>query len=261
MKIKLVVLGAGKLGGIIARCWKEGKLPDYELIGIMSRSESSARALAEEVGVRWTTDRNEMLSWGPQIVAEAASVEAVRDNAIAILEAHSDLVTLAIGAFADSDFYNEVIETARRCGQKVHIASGAIGGFDLMRTAGVMSDISASITSETGPSYLRKTPVFKEEMMESRETMTAFEGNAKEAIAILPRRVNVAVATSLATCGPENTGVRILSTPGFVGDTHTIRVKGEEIDATISIYSATSRIAGYSVVALLNNLASPIQFQ
>ena len=98
-------------------------------------------------------------------------------------------------------------------------------------------------------------------MATSKTTLTAFEGSAKEAIALLPRRVNVAVATSLATNGPEHTGVKIESTPDFIGDTHTIRVEGEEIKAEIAIYSRTSAIAGYSVVALLNNIASPIQFQ
>ena len=73
--------------------------------------------------------------------------------------------------------------------------------------------------------------------------------------------MNVAVATSLATNGPEHTGVKIESTPDFIGDTHTIRVEGEEIKAEIAIYSRTSAIAGYSVVALLNNIASPLQFQ
>ena len=65
----------------------------------------------------------------------------------------------------------------------------------------------------------------------------------------------------MATNGPEQTRVKIESTPGFIGDTHTIRIKGEEIKAEIAIYSRTSAIAGYSLVALLNNLASPIQFQ
>ena len=261
MKTKFAILGAGKLGSIVARAWKSGKMPEYELVGILSRTAESAQALAEEVGVAWTTQLEELLRWKPQIVAEAASVEAVKANAVAVLQGGADFVTLAIGAFADADFYEEVQAVARAAGRKVYIASGAIGGFDLMRTAAAMSPIEASITSETGPQYLRTTPVYREEMAASETTLTAFEGSAKEAIALLPRRVNVAVATSLATNGPEHTGVKIESTPGFIGDTHTIRVEGEEIKAEIAIYSRTSAIAGYSVVALLNNIASPIQFQ
>lgn len=47
-----------------------------------------------------------------------------------------------------------------------------------------------------------------------------FTGNAKEAIATFPRRVNVAVATSLATTGPEITDVTMHSVPNWVGDDH-----------------------------------------
>lgn len=35
---KLALLGTGFLGGIIARAWREGLLPDYELAGITGRS-------------------------------------------------------------------------------------------------------------------------------------------------------------------------------------------------------------------------------
>ena len=49
-----------------------------------------AQALAEEVGVAWTTQLEEMLKWKPQIVAEAASVEAVKANAIAVLQGGAD---------------------------------------------------------------------------------------------------------------------------------------------------------------------------
>lgn len=66
-----------------------------------------------EVGVAWTTPLEELLRWKPQIVAEAASVEAVKANAIAVLQGGADFVTLAIGAFADADFYEEVQAVAR----------------------------------------------------------------------------------------------------------------------------------------------------
>ena len=260
MKKKLVIMGAGKLATIIATCWREGKMPNYDLIGIYSRSEQKAKLLAQSVGTKYTVDKSEFLSWNADIVAEAASVQAVKENAIDILKANCDFVSLAIGAFADTEFYTEAMNVARTMNRKIYIASGAIGGFDVMQTARLMGPIEAEIVSETGPQYLTKTPIYKPEMMESQQTIEAFHGNAKQAIDLLPSRVNVAVATSLATCGPLDTNVTIQSTPGFVGDTHTIYVKGEEVDAKIAVYSKTSRIAGYSVVALLNNIASSVQF-
>ena len=87
-----------------------------------------------------------------------------------------------------------------------------------------------------------------------------FTGNAKDAIATFPRRVNVAVATSLATTGPEITGVTMHSVPGWVGDDHKITAEIEGVKAVVDICSSTSAIAGWSVVALLRNLAAPVCF-
>jgi aspartate dehydrogenase len=72
--------------------------------------------------------------------------------------------------------------------------------------------------------------------------------------------VNVSVAASLATVGPENIDVSINSIPDYVGDRHTITIQNEEIDAVISVYSKTPAIAGWSVVNTLRNITSPIVF-
>lgn len=38
-KKKLGILGCGYLGGIVAEAYRAGLLPDYELVGVTSRSE------------------------------------------------------------------------------------------------------------------------------------------------------------------------------------------------------------------------------
>lgn len=70
--------------------------------------------------------------------------------------------------------------------------------------------------------------------------------------------MNVAVAASLATAGPDHTSVQITSVPGFVGDDHKITAEVPGVKAVVDIYSQTSEIAAWSVVALLRNLVSPI---
>lgn len=61
--------------------------------------------------------------------------------------------------------------------------------------------------------------------------------------------MNVAVATSLATTGPEITGVTMHSVPGWVGDDHCITAEIEGVKAVVDICSSTSAIAGWSVVS------------
>ena len=72
--------------------------------------------------------------------------------------------------------------------------------------------------------------------------------------------MNVAVGTSLATTGPGVTGVTMHSVPGWVGDDHCITAEIEGVKAVVDICSSTSAIAGWSAVALLRNLASPVCF-
>lgn len=260
---KFALLGTGFLGGIIARAWKEGLLPEYELVGVTGRDPDKTAALAREVGCPAFPGVEELLNAAhPDIVAECASVKAVKDHAEAILTSGADLVTLSIGAFADSEFYAHISEVAKAHGSTVHIASGAVGGFDVARTVALMgrvdSGVKGRIDTRKGPKSLQNTPLYTDDLPQSERTV--FTGNAKEAIALLPTKVNVAVAASLACSTPEDTKVSITSVPGFVGDDHCITVEGGDAKATVDIYSATSAIAAWSVVARLNNLVSPIQF-
>ena len=107
---------------------------------------------------------------------------------------------------------------------------------------------------------MKGTPLFEERLMEDAQESHVFHGNAKEAISLLPTKVNVAVASSLATVGPEDTRVDIYSVPGMVGDDHKITSQIEGVKAVVDIYSSTSAIAGWSVVAVLQNIVSPIVF-
>ena len=78
----------------------------------------------------------------------------------------------------------------------------------------------------------------------------------------LPRQFEnpVNAAVHQATTGPEITGVTMHSVPGWVGDDHRITAEIEGVKAVVDICSSTSAIAGWSVVSLLRNLASPVCF-
>lgn len=265
MKIRFGIVGCGFLGNIVANAWKDGFLEDYELVGVTSRTQESRDKTAEETGCRSCRDLAELLSLEPEYIVEAASVEAVREMACTVLEHGVNLVLLSIGAFADSTFYEQVKDAARRGCVKVHLANGAIGGFDVLQTITLMAqagklDETAGIETHTGARGFRNTPVWAEHLLTDTEKTTVFTGSAKEAIATFPRRVNVAVATSLATTGPDITQVTMHSVPGWTGDDHCITAEIEGIKATVDICSSTSAIAGWSAVALLRNLASPVCF-
>ena len=258
--MRLAILGNGFLAGIVVEAAKKGLLADYELVGVLGRSEDKTKALAEKAGCKACFTIEELLAQQPDIVAEAASVAAVKDFAEQILAAGVSLAVLSIGAFADQAFYEKTAQTAKAHGTKVHIASGAIGGFDVLRTVSLMDQARVTFETHKGPASLQNTPLFTEQLMTDTDETKVFEGTAKEAIALLPTKVNVAVAASLASVGPDAEHVEITSVPGFVGDDHRITAQIDGVKAVVDVYSSTSAIAGWSIVALLQNLASPIVF-
>ncbi len=259
-KQKLAIIGNGYLAEIIVDAWLQGLLEEYELTAILGRTREKTEKIAAKAGCRACCTIEELLETKPSYVAEAASVQAVKSYAAKVLSSPASLIVLSIGAFADKAFYEEVRTCAAENGTKVHIASGAVGGFDVLRTISLMGQVKAGIRTKKGPRSLMGTPLFKEELLTDTEESRVFSGNAKEAIGLLPTKVNVAVASSLATAGPDETGVNIYSVPGMTGDDHKITAEIEGVKAVVDIYSSTSAIAGWSVVAVLRNLVSPIVF-
>lgn len=258
-KMRLALLGCGRLNEIVASAL-ESHLPVYELVGVMGRDPYKTQAFAARYGGKACVDIEELMALKPDIVAEAASPQAVREYTETILKGGSDIVVLTIGAFADQDFYERVKATAAEYGQKVYIASGAVGGFDVLRTAALMSPIKATMTSKKSLRSLFYTPFFTEELLSIEEPKRVFTGSTKEAIEVLPFHYNVAVATALASAGPEQTTLNIDATPNFIGDDYKIEIQGEEVYTDLNIYSRTPRIAGWSIVAVLRNIVSPIVF-
>lgn len=259
-KKRLAIAGCGFLGNIVMDAWKNGLLPEYEIAGVLGRDPGKAQAMAAKAGCPVCRDIRELLDTKPDYVAEMASVQLVKDIAEPVLSSGANLIVLSIGAFADEEFYEHIKSVARENRTKVHIASGAIGGFDVLRTVSLMGQVKTEMVTHKGPKSLQNTPVFREGMMEDKEESEVFAGNTREAIKLLPTKVNVSVAASLATAGTEKTQFHIISVPGMVGDDHKITAEIDGVKAVVDIYSSTSAIAGWSVVALLQNLVSPIMF-
>ncbi len=265
MKKRLAVAGCGFLGNIVAGACVKGLLESYELVGAVSRDYGKTEKLTALAGGKACRNAEELLALKPDYLVETASVRMVRDVAVKALLQGTSLIPLSIGAFADAAFYEEAKAAALKGGAKIHIPSGAVGGFDVLQTVALMAqaegkEIRAGIETGKGPASREHTPLFEEGMMTEEADRQVFFGTASEAIALLPTKVNVAVASALATVGPELATARITSVPGMAGDDHRITAEIDGVKAVADIYSRTSAIAGWSVVALLRNLDSPVVF-
>ena len=179
MKTKFGIVGCGFLGNIVADAWKNGLLPDYELVGVTSRTRASAEKTAETVGCAVCDDVDALLALEPEYIVETASVEAVRAMAVPVLKKGVNLVIISIGAFADLAFYEQVKAAAAEGDAKVHLASGAIGGFDVLQTVTLMAQAqqlaeTAGIETHTGARGFRNTPVWEEHLLTDTEKRLEF---------------------------------------------------------------------------------------
>lgn len=261
----LAIVGCGYLAEIITNQIVNGLLPEFKLVGAMSRTSSKANNIANKINnsklgyqcIAYTSIED-ILSTKHDYIIETASPSALKEFAIPALKNGSSIVTLSIGAFADKEFYSLASKTAKENNTRIHIASGAIGGFDVLRTATLMGNASVTFDTEKNPRPLQNTQLYSPELVDTKKKV--FSGTATEAIAILPTQVNVSVAASIASVGSDNVNVSITSTPDYVGDRHIIKIKNEQVDAEINVYSSTAEIAAWSVIAKLQNIVSPIIF-
>ncbi len=261
----LAIVGCGKLAHIVVDALLKDFLPNYKLIGSYSRTYEKAQDIAHKIDAsgrgyscKPCQNLEELLALKPNYIVETASPSAFKELALPALKNGSSIVTLSIGALADAEFYKTIQKVALENNTRVHLASGAIGGFDVMRTVALMEESTVTFTTEKSPNSLRKSEVYDESLQtEKREV---FKGDAIGAIALFPTSVNVAVAAGLASVGPENLKVSINSVPGYVGDDHRIEIKSEHIHAVVDVYSKNADIAGWSVVNTLRNIVSPIVF-
>ena len=265
-KKKIAVIGYGALGKILVRGIREKLTDSCVLTGVLEKYLENAAELLSAEGCRCFTSLDEQMEDKPDYVVEIASKEAVREYGCAILKAGTDLIITSVGALADDALYKDLYDTADRCGRKIHVTSGAIGGFDVMQTIRMMGGASASIRNRKAPASLNGAPYLEGRLLPETRKEEVFHGSAREAIAGFPNNVNVAVASAIASVGVDQMDVLIESEPGLTDNIHRVQVENESVTAIVEISSKPDKInpkssvmTAWSVVALLHNLASPVQ--
>lgn len=232
---RAAVIGCGALGTILVTNFARAE--GWTLTGVMARTKAHAEALAANAGCRAATTLEELLADKPDLVVEIAGIGAAKAYGEAVLEAGCDFVLVSAGALADADWKARMTETALRTGRRIHVASGAIGGFDVLRTAALMGVEEATFESTKSPKSLSGAPgLMGVELPADRETL-AFEGGVEEAVRGFPKNINVAAATASAADAP-NVRVRLVARPGLTVNTHHIDVKAGEMHCELFFHSA-----------------------
>ena len=267
MKKKVAILGCGNLGSMIAESIACGLIQGHEIVGIYDVDPSTMQRLAGKARCPWCPSLEEMLSLMPDYVVECTTPEVLQQTAFTILGSRARLIVLSAGAFSDPEFTRKAVQCALDNGTVIHIASGAIGGFDLMHAARLMGHLSICVRNQKPPEGLNGAPFLQGRILDPKTEETIFTGSAREAIAVFPKNVNVAVAAALAAADVDTARVEVCAVPHLPRNTHEITLNGAFGQATLTIASVpspdnprSSALAAYSVLALLEKLNSPLQF-
>jgi aspartate dehydrogenase len=263
--VKLAIAGLGAIGLPVARRVDAGDVPGLALVAVSVRDEAKARKAMAGF-------RHPPPLLGLAALADAADVVVECLPSARFLEVAEPAVTrgrifmpLSVGALLD---HMPLVDLARETGARIIVPTGALLGLDAVRAAAEGRISSARIVTRKPPRGLAGAPLLVERGISVdaiKEPLRVFEGSAREAIAGFPANVNVAVALSLAGIGPDQTRIEIWADPGVTRNTHTVVVKSDSSDLTMTIENIpseenprTGRITALSVLAALRRLTAPL---
>jgi aspartate dehydrogenase len=258
-------------GGVIARLFLEHRTGDTEIVAIAGRSESSrGKALAREFGVPFVVGVRRLVEARPEIVIEAASHEAVREHAEALLSAGIAVIVLSGGALADDGLRERLERGSREHRAPLYVPSGGIGGLDALKAACAAGVDEVAITVTKPPAAWKGIPYverMKIDLDHLPGPVTLFEGTAREGVPHFPANVNIAAVLSLAGVGFDRTRLKVVADPALKFNTHFITIKGATGTIEMRFESVpspdnpkTALLACYSALAAFRQFSSTVRY-
>ncbi len=263
--VKLAIAGLGAIGLAVARAVDAGRIPGIDLVAVSARNR--AKALTAMAGFKSVPPVVELaeLAEAADVVVECLPAQEFAAVASPAVERGRIFMPLSVGALID---HMDLVARARTTGARIVVPTGALLGLDAVRAAAEGTIASSKIVTRKPPAGLAGAPLVVERGIDLdgvAEPLLLFEGSAREAIAGFPANVNVAVALSLAGIGPDATRAEIWADPGVTRNTHTIVVRSDSSDLTMTIENIpseenprTGRITALSVLAALRRLTAPL---
>ncbi|MGI0047468.1 MAG: aspartate dehydrogenase [Nitrosotalea sp.] len=261
---RIGLLGCGAIGTEIAIAIDSGQVP-AKLTHVFDFSKESSTLLISKLKDKPVIVENAgLLAASPvDIIIEAASQDAVRDNALSILQNRKDMMIMSVGALLDESIFDIILEGCKDFNKHVFFPSGAIAGLDAVRAVKDELDSLVLVTTKN-PKALKGAKFFETSKIDPdkiSESMVIFDGTAQEAVKLFPANINVAALLSLAGIGSTKTKVRIVADPHVDKNIHEIQAQGKFGKFSIKVENVpsssnpkTSRLAILSAIECLRKI-------
>jgi aspartate dehydrogenase len=262
--MKLGTAGLGAIGFAVACAVDDGRIPGITLAAASVRDTAKAQRATN--GFRSAPQFLDLpaLAKACDVVVECLPSAHFRAAAEPAIDNGRIFMPLSAGMLIN---HMDLVDRARDTGARIIVPTGALLGLDAVRATAEGKIASVKIVTRKPPGGLAGAPLLVARGIsvdELKEPLLVFEGSAREAIAGFPANVNVAVALSLAGVGPDKTRCEIWADPGVTRNTHTILVKSDSSDLTMTIENIpsdnprTGKITALSVLAALRRLTAPL---
>ena len=261
---RIGLLGCGAIGTEIALAVDSSKIP-AKLTHVFDFSKESSALLVSKLKDKpMITENVGLLAASPvDLIVEAASQDAVRDNALSILQNRKDLMIMSVGALLDESIFDIVLEGCKDFGKHVYLPTGAIAGLDAVRAVKDELDSLMLVTTKN-PKALKGAKFFETSSIDPdkiNKPTVLFEGAAQEAVKLFPSNINVAALLSIAGIGSTKTRVKLVADPNTDKNTHEIEASGKFGRFSIKVENVpsqsnpkTSRLATLSAIECLRKI-------
>ncbi|MES0213350.1 aspartate dehydrogenase [Mesorhizobium sp. M0028] len=256
--MRIGIAGIGAIGSSVARALDRGEISGCELVAISARSQHRVAEFNATLKRVVPCVSFEELATKCDAVLEALPPEIFNAVALPVLEAGKALVAMSASQLLGRE---DLVELARRTGGRIVIPSGAMLGLDAIKAVAVGELHEVKIRTRKPPRSLATAPYVIRNGLDLKnltEAVCVLRGTVTEVAKEFPANVNVAAALSLAGLGPNRTEMEIWADPSLVFNTHTVNVKSDSSDFSMSIQNrpseenpATGRITAQSVIAFL----------
>lgn len=269
--MKVVLIGCGAIGTVLARAIDEGKAGKVKLRWVYDIKPEKSIALIEKLRSKpkMASGTSEIyVDKSVDLIIEAASQKAVKQYSLKALRSGKDLMIMSVGAFSDDEFYKKVTSTAERNGRRIYIPSGAVVGIDGVKASKLGKIQEVILITRKPPTALKDSEYLAKHnirLVGLKRPQIVFEGSAREAVKAFPASVNVAATLSLAGIGSDRTRVRIIADPKIKRNIHEIHVKGKSGEIVTEARNVpfpdirrTSYLAALSAIRTLKNLSETV---
>jgi aspartate dehydrogenase len=236
MRKKISIIGCGAIGSELALSVDGDMAKNVALLSLFDIRPDNAKAVKSKLSNNdpiifdnFSDYINSESFKDVELVIEAASQNALTSYLNQLVLSKKDVLVMSVGAFANSEFFSEVIKNVEDNDVNIYVPSGAIAGIDALKS--VKNSISyVTLTTTKNPNSLKDSPFFKKNNIpvdSIKKRTLIFEGSAIEAVQNFPANVNVAALLGLAGIGVEKTKVNVIADPSIRINKHEIKVIGK----------------------------------